>query len=192
MPLSPDTAPTTTAVRLAQGASILLSALASGVSLSLSALLVPRLLESPTPLMLRQWAHTDRRLVAAVSPAAAGSYLWLASSRRGRGAGWWYLAAGLLTAGVVPYALVVMAGTNRRLRALAERVAADADVDVDVAAKEGDGGGVEVEVGAEAEAEGEVKGEKGPKYWVDWWGVLNLGRTAMLVAGSVCGLVATL
>ncbi|KAK4100642.1 hypothetical protein N658DRAFT_497089 [Parathielavia hyrcaniae] len=181
----PDLNPT---LRLARGTALLLSSLSSGVVLSLSAFLVPRLLESPTPLMLAQWQRTYQ-LGASTMPLAgavsAAAYFWLGLRGGGgvsgmiggggggvsRGGGL-YLAAGALTAGIMPYTILVMGGTNGRLKALREKV------------------------GAGAKEEGEVvvaeEEERSAKWLVDYWGMLNLGRAGLLIAGTVCGLVATL
>ncbi|KAH6853486.1 hypothetical protein B0I37DRAFT_440627 [Chaetomium sp. MPI-CAGE-AT-0009] len=175
--MSPDpTTPTTTTHRLTFGTALLLSTLTAGVNLSLSTFLVPRLLESPTPTMLQQWRRTYARGVATIpfaAAAAAAGYLWLGLSRAG-GMGLCrsrlYLVAAGLTVGVAPYTVVVMGGTNARLMGLEERVG---------------------EVRGLSEGEVAVE-ERSAKGLVDWWGVLNLGRAGMLVAGAVCGLVATL
>ena len=54
-------AETPTSIRAAQAAAIFLSAFSAGTNLSLSYFVVPRLLESPTPLMLQQWRRTCKR-----------------------------------------------------------------------------------------------------------------------------------
>ncbi|KAL2129519.1 hypothetical protein VTI74DRAFT_7647 [Chaetomium olivicolor] len=170
-------APSLNTFRLAQGTTLLLSSFSSGVSLAFSCVLVPRLLESPSDIMLTQWLHTYA-LGAATMPLAAAAttagYIFLGlrtpgiSLFRSR----MYLAAGALTVGIVPYTVLVMRGTNNRLRALEERASAKT---VELPAPE-----------VRAEEERTAKG------LVDWWGVLNLGRTGLLVAGAVCGLVAAL
>ncbi|KAK4153293.1 hypothetical protein C8A00DRAFT_43785 [Chaetomidium leptoderma] len=179
----PTTVDTTTTLRLAKGTALLLSSLGSGIILSLSTFVVPRLLESPTPLMLRQWVRSFR-LGAATMPltaaVSAATYFWLGLRSPGGPGGALgldhlfrsraYLAAGALTAGIVPYTIVFMSGTNTKLMALEERV--------------GQAAAAEAVVGVEE--------ERGAKGLLDWWGVLNLGRAGMMVAGVVCGLVATL
>lgn len=176
--------PLPTPLRLTQSTALLLTPLSAGLSASFSFFLVPRLLESPTPLMLQQWLRSYAAGARAMAPTAlvtaiAWFYLGIKSPATpmltggGLGGKWgrggWFLAAGALTVGIVPYTLAVMMGTNRRLKAKADEFGAM-------------GKGEEVSVREVDEA----------KALVDWWGVLNLGRTVMLVAGSVCGLVASL
>jgi hypothetical protein len=127
--------------------------------------------------MLTQWARTYAR-GAAVMPAAAvlsaAGMFWLSlvtREERARG----YLAAGLLTVGIVPYTILVMTGTNQRLRGL------EGEMGVGSAAAAAAGG---KEVGVEE--------ERSAKGLVDWWGMLNLGRAGMLIAGVGCGLWATI
>jgi hypothetical protein len=169
------TTPTPTTLRLAQGTTLLLSSLTAGTSLSLSYFLIPRLLESPTPVMLTQWARTYAR-GAAVMPAAAvlsaAGMFWLSlvtREERARG----YLAAGLLTVGIVPYTILVMTGTNKTLKGL------EGEMGIESAA-------------AAAGKEVGVEAERSAKGLVDWWGVLNLGRAGLLIAGVGCGLWATI
>ncbi|KAL2155008.1 hypothetical protein VTH82DRAFT_3684 [Thermothelomyces myriococcoides] len=179
--------------RLAQATGLLLGTLSAGANLTLSVFLVPRLLESPTPLMLQQWGRTYRRGAATVPFAAglaAASYAYLSYYyyhhhhtslgllTRARA----YLAAAALTVGIVPYTLAVMGRTNRGLNQMERAVDQAA-----AAAKE-------ASAESEKEEEEDVVGveEESAKRLVDWWGVLNLGRGVMLLAGSICGLVATL
>ena len=162
-------------LRLTTGTALFLSTLTSGLSLGFSTFLVPRLLEAPTQLMLKQWAHAyaaGHNIMPLTAATAAATYFWLAAKSpvaQTRG----YLAAGLLTVGIVPYTLAFMMPTNRRLHAADKRF-----------------NGVE----AKAKGEEEVGAEEaeGFKALVDWWGVLNLGRAVLLMAGSACGLATTL
>ncbi len=170
--------PSACTVRTLQSTALLLSSLSAGTVLTLSTFLVPRLLESPTPIMLTQWSRTYARGAATVPFAAATSaaaYLWLGLVGAGHKGGRLYLVASALTVGIVPYTVGVMFGTNGRLKGLEGRYGVDAVVRA---------AGKEREVGVEE--------EEGAKRLVDWWGVLNLGRAGLLVAGTVCGLVATL
>ncbi|EGZ77216.1 hypothetical protein NEUTE2DRAFT_78435 [Neurospora tetrasperma FGSC 2509] len=261
--LNPQTGSLT---HLVQSLSVLLSASATGASLSLSFFLVPRLLESPTPLMLTQWRRTYEQTFSTLNRAGAAAalgYLLLAwrfgvrysseilSGGRGMQAlklvkrGRMYAVAGaLLVLGMAPYGWVVLGGVERRLVARAEaveRAMRQKGVDVEVGELGGGGSsgglkrrqsvrgkGVEREKGREGsgkdgmgkgkerekERERDVEeedssrkgddevglGEKvdmkavevGAKYWVDQWGVLNLGRAAMIAASAVMGLSASL
>ncbi|KAL2018414.1 hypothetical protein VTK56DRAFT_892 [Thermocarpiscus australiensis] len=184
---SPTTTTPPPSIRLTQATALFLSSLASGVSLSLSALVVPRLLESPTPLMLHQWARTFAAGRATMPPAAlatAAAYAWLAVKATtttpgvvvggggGSRAGCYYAAAAALSVGVVPYTWAFMMRTNRRLLGMRDRVVVAGALEAE-----------SEEVGAEE--------EKGAKYLVDWWGMLNLGRAVMLMGASALGFAAT-
>ena len=76
------------------------------------------------------------------------------------------MAAGVLSVGIVPYTVALMAGTNRKL--LRKR---------DETKALGVGDKV-TEVGL---------GDETAHKLVDWWGVLNLGRGLMLAASGVLG-----
>jgi hypothetical protein len=172
----------------------LVSSITAGLSLSLSFFMVPRLLEAPVAVMLQQWQRTYRQGAVTMVPlclVSGASYLWLAlqhtSSSSAAGAGMlssWrgksFLAAGLLTAGVVPYTAAFMMGTNRRLMERADQEAAHREA----AAK---GKPIPMPVPS---PQFELEQEKSAKALVDWWGVLNLVRGVMLTVGSACGLAA--
>lgn len=153
-----------TILRLAQTTSITLSLLSSGIALAESFLLIPRLLESPVPLMLRQWralVTTSSRLFRATTLPAAAAFFLLSWACSPRGA---YLGAGLLCGAVGPYTWLVVAPTNRELECRAE--------------------GAEGEMGVEREASA--------RWLVDHWGVLNLPRGVALGVAGVLGLTAAL
>ncbi len=101
-------------IRIAQTLGITVSALLAGNTLSLSFFLIPRLLESPTPLMLRQWKTmyiTGRALVPPTTTLATLSYFYLSynshtsstSPFTSNTASISYLVAGLLSIGVMPF-----------------------------------------------------------------------------------------
>jgi len=77
-----------------------------------------------------------------------------------------YLIAGLLTVGIVPYTALVMRGTNNKLIERTNEVGALGSQDT------------VVEVGL---------GNESAHALVDWWGVLNLGRGAMLSIAGIVG-----
>ncbi len=177
-------------IRLAQASAIFFSATSAGASFAISAFVVPRLLESPVPVMLRQFARTyitGRNVVGSASVVASLPYFYL-SSRYGLSGltadkGRAYLAAGLLTVAVAPYTRIFMMRVNRILLSRAEGV--------ELVEKEA---GTIEETGEAAAAEEEtawVKGE-GSKYLVDRWGVLNLGRTLLLMGSAIVGLGTTI
>lgn len=161
------------AIRYAQITAIFLSASLAGANLSLSAFVAPRILESPVPLMLRQWLHTYATGKVVFPPlcvATGAVYFYLANRLGLAGAvGKAYLAAGLLAAGIVPYTGALMMPVNNRLEARAAGVAAT----------------------EEEEETAWVAGE-GSRYLVDRWATLNLGRSVMLALAAATGLVYSL
>lgn len=164
------------AIRATEAASIFLSTLTAGSNLALSILVVPRLLESPTPLMLRQWVNSYR-LTRVLFPSLASvtglSYLFLsyhhhrsAAATKARA----YLGAGLLCLSIMPYTAAFVLPTNWKILRKAEEMK-------DLKAVEG----VEVE----------EQGEESAKWLVDHWGMLNLPRGIVTAIAGILGVAAT-
>lgn len=207
------TSPATTGgtlIRTAQTTAIFLSASTSGASLALSALLVPRLLDAPAPLMLRQWARavqTTKKVIPALVGAAAAGYFLLAyrfwpagpgtagRTLLGVGAGGSYALAGLLCVSIMPYTWAVQMPTNRRIYDKMAEMGMD-----EAGEMRGLAGGAgpswvlaEAAAGAAAAlADVSAEKEQSAKYLVDHWGLLNLGRAAMIAAAGLVGLSASL
>ncbi|KAK4207034.1 putative N-acetyltransferase [Rhypophila decipiens] len=164
-------------IRLLQGITPLLSSFTTGLSLSLSVILVPRLLESPSPLILRQWLsafHQGKKLIPGLSILSSLGYFLLSwwhfhpsggSSTNGR-LSKIYLLAGVATLSIVPYTRIIMWPTNLKLMAKEEEFSS---------------WGVDHVLVTEEE-------EKGAKYLVDHWGLLNLGRAGLVGLAAVLGL----
>ncbi|KAK3394606.1 hypothetical protein B0H63DRAFT_51959 [Podospora didyma] len=171
-----STTPTSSGlVRFTQATAIFLSAAGSGAGLAISSFVIPRLLECPTPLMLQGWKKTflrGRATMPLSGAIAAASYFFLAYSGRGGRA---YAYAGALSVGIIPYTLVLMKSTNNALLDAAEQMEADALLA---------GGDDKVVVTLEQ--------ERSAKYLVDHWGMLNLGRVAMLATASAVALAVSL
>ncbi|KAH8840749.1 hypothetical protein MCOR27_009062 [Pyricularia oryzae] len=170
-----SSSPSPSTIKAVQVASLFTIAASSGAKLGLSIFAVPRLLESPGPLMLQQW---DRMFVSgrAILPAAdvlsALGFSYLAYSRVfGERTAKMYALAAALSVGIVPYTFLVMSRTNNKLRRRAELTKSMSITD-------------------ESLESAEVR--QGDKFLVDHWGVLNLGRTAMLAAAGLVGLYASL
>lgn len=117
-------------LRTLQATSIFLASTAAGGNLGLSFFLIPRLLESPTPLMLRQWAtsfHITKKIFPLMGTAAAITNFFLAYAfRRANVAAGGvvggistksrlYLAAGVLCFGMVPYTVALLLPINTKL-----------------------------------------------------------------------------
>jgi hypothetical protein len=152
-----------TTLRIAQTLGITTSAILSGYVASVSMALVPRLLESPTPLLLRQWKsayHSGKTYAPPFAALSSACYFYLYYKSKHNG----YLTAGALTIGIVPYTLLVLMGTNKKLLAKAEEAKTLGWKDE------------LVEVGL---------GNETAHKLVDNWGILNLGRAVLLSSASV-------
>lgn len=162
--------------RTAQAAAIFLSTFACGANLALSFGLVPRLLESPTPIMVRQWlrtySNTKYFFPASTYPVVVAFY-FLSWHFRGTGGAKakLYLAAGLLLSCIGPYTRVVIFPTNRKLIAKVEETK---DMTL-----------------FEEAVEATVQREESAKWLVDHWGMLNLPRGIAWGLAGLLGLVAT-
>ncbi|KAL9943751.1 hypothetical protein D7B24_001823 [Verticillium nonalfalfae] len=141
----------------------LASTTAAALNLSLSLILTPRLLELPTPLMLRAWqrAHARTEAPLPLSTLACGASYALLAHRTGSRA---LAAAAALCLSVLPWTRLLM---RRRLDAEIARLADEANA-------------------ARATQEVSAAQEASAKWLVDQWGVYNLGRgVPVLVAGAI-------
>ncbi|KAK9418513.1 hypothetical protein SUNI508_08001 [Seiridium unicorne] len=156
-------------IRLTQATSIALLTTASGLNLGLSFFVVPRLLESPTALMLRQWGNmykvTSKTLAPALMlPVALNAYL--AYSLPGKSRIYGFVAA--LAFSILPYTYALLMPINRKLLSKVEEVKAL-------------GAGVGDVLGGEMGTR-----EDSGHALIDNWGLYNLYRGgAALVAGGV-------
>jgi len=158
-------------IRLAQAIGITTSSALAGCTLTISAMLVPRLLESPSPLLLKQWKHTFEAGKASVPPLAGICTLafgYLAYEAKGAPnvlPHVWriYAASALLCIGIVPYTLIALKSTNNKLLNKAEEThALKAEDKI-------------VEVGLGGETAHQL---------LDKWATLNLGRTIMFATAA--------
>ena len=161
--------------RLIQTVGISTTLLIGGANIAYSVVLVPRILESPTPLLVRQWDHAyeqGKRSIPPVAVFSGISYFYLAYNEHTAAfpASWKvpaYATAGVLAASMIPYTLVFMLRNVNKLKAkLAETSALQNTDEV-------------VEVGLGSETAHKL---------VDDWAVMNLGRGAMLTISGVLGL----
>ncbi|KAM7200458.1 protein of unknown function (DUF1772) domain containing protein [Rhypophila sp. PSN 637] len=192
---TPTTISTTMSlIPLLQGITPLLSSFTTGLSLSLSVILVPRLLESPSPLMLRQWLsafHQGKKLIPGLSILSSLGYFLLSWHFRPSGTSRLskiYLLAGVTTLSIVPYTRIIMWPTNLKLMAKEEEFSSWGVVETArTATKEGE------ELTAKIVREEDhvlitEEEEKGAKYLVDHWGLLNLGRAGLVGLAAALGL----
>ncbi|TVY46341.1 Noranthrone monooxygenase, partial [Lachnellula occidentalis] len=115
-------------IRLAQTLGLTTAGLLAGANISFSLIALPRILESPTPLLIQQWKHLFTSGRATLPPMALLSsslFFYLASQARSSSSKptsalpeesfWGYVAAGVLALSIVPYTMVFMSPTNERL-----------------------------------------------------------------------------
>lgn len=164
-----------TSLRTVQTIGITTSGLLAGSSLGISFFVVPRLLESPTPLLLKQWRHSFEQGKASMPIGAlfsSGTFAFLAWDAYRRTASvlpaQWkqYLASALLAIGIVPYTVLFLRATNEKLLKREEETRSFGPADTIV------------EVGLGGESAHQL---------VDRWASLNLGRALMLVVSTALG-----
>ena len=130
--------------------------------------------------MLRQWRKmyiAGKHVAIPCAFLSSLSYFYLAYSsfsssnpfagQAGTGVGSAYLTAGALSAGIIPFTLLVLMPTNLKLERKEEETRASEKSDE------------VVEIG--------IQGGETAKVLVDRWGVLNLWRVGMLITASVVG-----
>lgn len=166
-------------IRLAQAIGLTTSSALAGSSLTISAMLVPRLLESPSPLLLKQWKHTwevgraSMRPLASICTLSFGYLAYEAKRAPNALPHVWkmYAASALLCIGIIPYTLTAMASINKKLLNKAEETSALKAEDKIV------------EVGLGGETAHQL---------LDKWATLNLGRAIMLATAAVLSTWTTL
>ncbi|TAQ90585.1 hypothetical protein B7494_g1119 [Chlorociboria aeruginascens] len=172
LPRKSDEMETPLPIRLAQATGITASAFAAGVSFTLSFLSIPMMLQAPTPLLLQQWAamyNRGKKTVPPIGVVAALAYFYLASKlppSSDKTKFYAYIAAGILGAGLGPFTLLVIKPTNDALFKRLEETSGLSQKDK------------VVEIGG---------ARKSAHQLVDYWGVLNLGRTFMLAVATGLG-----
>ncbi|KAK1597115.1 uncharacterized protein LY79DRAFT_508278 [Colletotrichum navitas] len=160
-----------------QSSTVFVNTALAGLNLSLSVFVVPRLLESPTPLMLRQWSSMFARTSRVFPPpilTCALSYWYMAYQTAAHhhhlpgasGKSRLLAVAGALCFAIVPWTKFLMVGINRELLRRAEGTR-----DMGIMA-----------VGMTHEE------QEGAKSLVDRWGLYNLGRSIALGLGGAVGL----
>ena len=166
-------------IRLAHTIGLTTVAAMAGASFSLSAFLVPRLLESPSPLLLKQWKSVFLQSRASFPPLSVlCTSILLYAAYRAKDAPnamqhQWkiYLVSGLLTISAIPYTLIIMEPADRKLLEKAEATSSLA-VDDKI-----------VEMGLGGETAHQL---------VDKWATLNMGRVVMLFTSALLSTWTTL
>lgn len=154
---------TPNSARVLQTIGLTTTAFLAGTSASFSLYAVPRILESPTPILLKQFKHmyaAGHDSLPAGTVVAATSLLYLAYDSRAAGTTAWrgYVTAAVLALGIVPYTLAVMMGTNNVLLGKAEEEEEEEKVEAQAASV---------------------------KQLVDQWAMMNLGRSVLLASAAV-------
>jgi hypothetical protein len=172
-----------TRIRAVQATSILMLATYTGASSALSLFLVPRLLESPTPIMLRQWRNmstgpASRTLPAlCVLPSLLNVYLatYLPSKVRA------YAFAAVVSLSILPWSEFIMGPLDRMLCARAERERVNLEEVIRELQTQ------ELEAGVSSDV-----ARDSPKAMLDSWGIRNLYRSATALVSACIGLYAAL
>ncbi|KAI1074898.1 hypothetical protein F5B20DRAFT_585909 [Whalleya microplaca] len=177
-------------IRLLQGITIFTLGAAGGLNASLSLLVVPRIRESPAPLLLRQFAAMVSRaftLFPAPLLLPGLAHAWLAHrvpQKRGL-----YIVAAALSFSITPWTWGVMMPLNRILE---RRVAA---LDAGVAVGENKGLGEEVvDRDGDGDTGGEGMGEEGEtaQVLIDKWARRHLYRPTVTLLAACLGLYVAL
>ena len=171
----PTDAPLT--LRLVQTIGITVTSWMAGQVSSFSFFTIPRLLESPTPLMLKQWVNmfqAGKSVGQPVSIIIPVSYLYLAYASHSSSSSPFfsnkvalsYAAAAALCLSIPPYTITVLKSTNVAIFKRAEEVTKG----------EKEGRAVEAR-----------KGEESAQDLLRRWALLNLGRVVLLLASALLG-----
>jgi hypothetical protein len=169
-------------IRLVQTVGITASSWLASQVASFSIFTISRLLESPTPLMLRQWKgmfYAGKSVGQPGGIVIALSYFYLAYASHTSSAVPFtsnftsisYAVSGLLSIAIVPYTLTVLMPTNLAIFKLEEEVSR--------AEKEGKS--------VQASA-----GEETAQVLLKRWAALNLGRAFLVTASAVLGVWTTI
>lgn len=155
-------------LRITQVVGLTACSFMTGAALSISFIVTPVLLQSPSSILLGQWntLYNSMKVVARTSTViSCSSFFYLAYKVYNREASGWlagYVAAGLLNAAVVPYTIVVMGETSGKLLRKEQEVVRS----------------LKLEHSFDITVEGQTVHQL-----VDWWAVLHLGRCLMLGTG---------
>ena len=170
----PSSLDTPTLLRVIKAAAIFISAASSGTLLTISAFGVPNFLAIPSNLMLQQWEHTynqGKKFMPPIAGTAALGYFYLAHRFGGlsatTGPARAFALAGGLCISIVPYTTALMKPTNN---ALLKKREESKGLTLGMA-------GVE---------------DLGAKQLVGRWGMMNLGRSALLGSAAFIALFVSL
>jgi hypothetical protein len=148
-----------------------------GANISLSFMMIPSLLEAPAPLLAKQWKKAydkGKALAPPISLLASGIFGYLAYRERSTSTTAFslYTTAAVLGPSIVPYTLIVMGPTNKKLLEKADSLASSTVGD--------------------AVAEARAAKEDTVHALADKWASLNLVRAIISLTSSVLAAWATI
>ncbi|KAH8675365.1 hypothetical protein BX600DRAFT_452503 [Xylariales sp. PMI_506] len=163
-------------VRAVAATSIAVLTTAAGFNLGLSFFVVPRLLESPTPLMLRQWGNMYKVSSKSLRPAfmlpvLLNTYLAYKTPSKAR----IYSIAAVIAFSILPWTYAVIMPINRKIWKKVDEVQSLNLGPNDI---------LEEEIGVKEEETGHAL--------IDRWGLYNLYRGSAAFVSGCIGLYATL
>ncbi|KAA8570364.1 hypothetical protein EYC84_002659 [Monilinia fructicola] len=172
-------------IRFAEVVAITASSALAGANLSISFITVPRILESPPHLLLKQWNNLfqqGKAFFPVASLIPAGSYFFLAYKQTSKLKLKLFGAAGALAVGIIPYTLLFMLYTNSKLLGKVDEAQG-------VYANQSGGDWDDVSSGSGRKHKKIFQGsrKKTAHELVDRWALLNLGRSAMMIASAAIG-----
>lgn len=194
-------------IRLAQCVGITATSALAGASLSISFISVPRLLESPPHLLLKQWNNLYQQgkaffPTASIIPAA--SFFFLAYKETDKLKLKLFATAGTLALGMMPYTILFMLYTNKKLLdkadeaqgLYADQVGGDID-DVSSGSgrkhkksskdREKSDRSYKKSSSSKRKEVDEHEDVRTAHELVDHWSLLNLGRSALMIASAAVG-----
>ncbi|TKA71749.1 hypothetical protein B0A49_08161 [Cryomyces minteri] len=158
-------------IRVAQALGLTASAVLCGHIASASYLVLPSIMQSPAPLLAKQWKTmwvNDRNVGPAITAFSALVFGYLAYREPTETSTFkLYTAAAVLMPSVIPYTLLLVKPINDKLLKKAETLAT-------------------VSITDDAASETGVSKDETVHGLVDRWGTLNLGRALLAAAGCLC------
>ncbi|KAJ8059194.1 hypothetical protein OCU04_012165 [Sclerotinia nivalis] len=194
-------------IRLAQCVGITASSAIAGASLSISFIAVPRLLESPPHLLLKQWNNLfqqGKAFFPFASMIPAASFFFLAYKQTDKLKLKMFATAGALAVGIMPYTILFMMHTNKKLLgkvdeaqgAYANQAGGDFD-DVSSGSgrkhkksskdRERSDRSYKKSSSSRRKETDEDEDVRTAHELVDHWSLLNLGRSVMMIASAAIG-----
>ncbi|KAA8570365.1 hypothetical protein EYC84_002659 [Monilinia fructicola] len=181
-------------IRFAEVVAITASSALAGANLSISFITVPRILESPPHLLLKQWNNLfqqGKAFFPVASLIPAGSYFFLAYKQTSKLKLKLFGAAGALAVGIIPYTLLFMLYTNSKLLGKVDEAqgvyANQSGGDWDDDRERSDRSYKKSSSSRRKVLDDDDEDVRTAHELVDRWALLNLGRSAMMIASAAIG-----